>query len=146
MSSFLYQCDRKNLVKEKACFKNASNSSCIDFFLTKNVLSFKYTEAASRGLSEYHKLVLTVSKTTISKSKLRGEIHYRRYKKLDSLKFNADLKNAFSCEIIDSCVKLDKIFLKVLNRHALLKKKIVRANHSSYVSSNTLRKAIIRRS
>ena len=35
--------------------------------------------------------------------------------------------------------------MKVLNRHAPLKKKILRANHSSYMSK-TLRKAIMRRS
>ena len=35
--------------------------------------------------------------------------------------------------------------MTVLNRHAPLKKKILRANHSSYMSK-TLRKAIMRRS
>ena len=41
-------------------------------------------------------------------------------------------------------MKLDKIFLEVLNRDIPLKKKI-RANHSSFVS-NMLRKAIMRKS
>ena len=66
----------KNLVKEKTCFKNVTNPSCIDLFLTNNALSFQHTETVSIGLSDFHKLVLTVSKTTISKSKPR-EIHYR---------------------------------------------------------------------
>ena len=40
---------------------------------------------------------------------------------------------------------MKKKILKVLNRHALLKKKMLRVNHAPYVS-NALRKAIMRRS
>ena len=39
LDSFLYQHELKNLVKEKTCFKNVSNPSCIDLFLTYNSLS-----------------------------------------------------------------------------------------------------------
>ena len=42
-------------------------------------------------------------------------------------------------------IKFNVVFMKVLNRHAPLKKKILRANQSSYISI-TLRKAIMRRS
>ena len=83
LDSFLYQHELKNLVKEKACFKNVSNPSCIDLLLTNSALSFQHTETVSTGLSDFHKLVLTVLKTTVSKSKPR-EIHYRDYKKFDS--------------------------------------------------------------
>ena len=55
------------------------------------------------------------------------------------------MKNAFAHEKIESCIKFDEVFMKVLNRHAPLKKKILRANHSSYMSK-ALRKAIMRRS
>ena len=74
--SFLYQHELKNLVKEKTCFKNVSNPSCIDLFLTNSVLSFQNMETVPTGLSDFHKLVLTVLKTTFLKSKPR-EIHYR---------------------------------------------------------------------
>ena len=141
LDSFLYQHELKNLVKEKTCFKNVSNPSCIDLFLTNNALSFQHTETVSTGLSDFHELVLTV---LISKSKPR-EIHYRNYNRFDSSEFNVDLKNAFAHEKIKSCIQFDEVFMKVLNRHAPLKKKILRANHSSYMSK-TLRKAIMRRS
>ena len=78
------------------------------------------------------------------KSKPR-EIHYRDYKKFDSLKFNVDLKNAFAHEKIESCIKFDEVFMKVLYRDGPLKNKILRANYLSYMSK-TLRKAITRRS
>ena len=40
LDSLLYQHELKNLVKEKNMFKNVSNPSCIDLFLTNNALSF----------------------------------------------------------------------------------------------------------
>ena len=61
------------------------------------------------------------------------------------MKFNVDLKNAFAHDKIESCNKCDEVFMKVLNRHAPFKKKILRSNHLSYMSE-TLRKAIMRRS
>ena len=48
-------------------------------------------------------------------------------------------------EYVDSCSKFDEIFLKVLNRHAPLKKKMLRANHALY-GSKVLGKAFIKRS
>ena len=84
---FLYQHEVQNLVKRKTCFKNVSNLSCIGLFLTNNALSFQHTETVFTGLSDFHKLVLTILKTTISKSKPR-EIHYKIYNKFDSLKSN----------------------------------------------------------
>ena len=91
-----------------------------------------------------HKLALTVLKTSISKGNPR-QITYRDYKKFDSLKFNNELKNVLTIENIDNCTKFDEKFLEVLDKHAPLKKKLLRANHASYVSK-ALRKAITRRS
>ena len=44
---FLYQHELKNLVKEKTYFKNVSNPTCIDLFVTNNALSFQHTETVS---------------------------------------------------------------------------------------------------
>ena len=78
-------------------------------------------ETVPKGLSDFHKLVLTILKTNILKSEPR-EIHYRNYKKFLSLKFNVDLKNVFAHEKIESCVRFDEVFMKVLNRHSPIKK------------------------
>ena len=120
------------------------NPSCIDILLTNNICTFQQTTTACSGLSDCHKLVLTVSKTGIPKRNPR-QITYRDYKKFDSLKFNNELKNVLTIENIDNCTKFDEKFLEVLDKHAPLKKKLLRANHASYVSK-ALRKAIIRRS
>ena len=55
---------------------------------------------------------------------------------------NVDFKNAFAHDKIESCIKFDEVFMEILNRQAPLKKKILRANHSSYMSKK-LRAAIL---
>ena len=87
---------------------------------------------------------MAVLKTTFSKNKPR-EIVYRNYKYFNSQNFNDELKFVFSKENIDSCSKFNQTFLNVLNKHAPLKKKQLRANHASYMSKS-MRKAITRRS
>ena len=116
METFLYQNEFKILVKEKSCLKSVSNPGCIDLFLLNNALSFQSTKTVSTGLSDFHKLLLTVFKSSIVKNK-PWEIQYRNYKYFDPEKFNRDLKEEFSHEYADSCSKFDEMFLKVLNRH-----------------------------
>ena len=43
------------------------------------------------------------------------------------------------------CSNFDEMFLQILNKHALIKSKILRANHASYISK-PFRKAIMKRS
>ena len=63
---FLYMHELCNIVKEKICFKNIGNPSCIDVLLTNNVYAFQQTKITiCTGLSDCHKLVLTVLKTTV---------------------------------------------------------------------------------
>ena len=101
-------------------------------------------ETVSAGLSDFHKSVLTVLKTTKSYS-LGKQTKGNSLQRFDSLKFNVDLTNALAHEKIESCIKFDEVFMKVLNRHVPLKKKMLRANNSLHMSK-TLRKAIMRRS
>ena len=98
LSIFLYQHDLENLVKDKTCFKNANNSNTIDLFLTNNSLAFQNTTMTCTGLSDCHKLVLTVLKTTFSKNKPK-ELFYQDYKKFHFSDFNDELKTIFFQEI-----------------------------------------------
>ena len=58
----------KSLGKEPTCFKNPNNPSCIDLFLTNTIRSFQETQVFETGLSDFHKLVVTVLKSTFPKS------------------------------------------------------------------------------
>ena len=83
MSAFLYQHNLKNLVKQKTCFKSTENPSCIDLFLTNCAHSFQNTNTISAGISDCHKMVVTVLKTTFTKAKPK-EIFYRSYKNFNN--------------------------------------------------------------
>ena len=78
MQDFLIDFNAKNLVKENTCFKSINNPSCIDLFLTDSYNSFQKTTTVSTGLSDFHKMIITVLKTTFAKAKPKI-IQYRDY-------------------------------------------------------------------
>ena len=125
LSNFLYQYEARNLVKEKTCFKNPNNPSCIDLFITNSSNSFQNTGVVSTGLSDFHKMVVTVLKSTYTKAKPK-EIAYRNYKDFDQTTFNKDLKTNLQLEIVKNYIDFEGIFLEVLNKHAPMKKKTIR--------------------
>ena len=53
-------------------------------------MAFQNTTTVFTGLSDFHKLVLTVFKTSITKSKLQ-KFTYRDYKNFDSVRFNDEI-------------------------------------------------------
>ena len=69
----------KSLVKEATCFKNVSKPSCIDLILTNKPLCFQHTNIIETGLSDFHKLTLTIlrSKFQMQPPKI---LHYRCYR------------------------------------------------------------------
>ena len=138
LGNFLFQHELQSINKEPTCFKNAHNPSCIDFILTNSPRSFFKTETLFTGLSDFHKLVKSVFKTTFLKSKPKKIID-RDFKKFseESLKITNECVNNFS--------SFENIFLDALNRHEPVKKKLLKANHVPYVTK-TSRKAIMRRS
>ena len=107
------------------------NQSCIDLLLTNNSCAFQQTTTVCSDLSDCHKLVLTVSKMSILKGNPR-QITYRDYDDLIMRLwfFNDELKNVLTIENIDNCTKLDEKLLEVLDKHAPLKRKLLRASHA----------------
>ena len=91
IASFIYKHDLQNLEKEKIYFKSVENPSCIDLILTNNAMAFQNTTTVFTGLSDFHKLVLTVLKTSITKSRPQ-KITYRDYKNFDFVRFNDVMK------------------------------------------------------
>ena len=87
-------------------------------------------------------MAITVLKTKFEKVKPK-EIHYRCYKNFVETDFRNDLKKHLTpCSTYEM---FEKVFLEVLQTHAPLKKKYVRANEVPYMTK-TLRKAIMKRS
>ena len=142
LSEFLFEHNARNLVKENTCFKNPDKPSCIDLFLTNSYLSFQNTTTVATGLSDFHNMAVTVLKTTFPKAPPKV-IHYRDYKKFHVHAFRAELKTHLSNT--SNYSEFEELFLKILNKHAPAKQKIVRANDKPYMTK-ALRKAIARRS
>ena len=63
MSEFCETYNLQNLVKDPSCYKNPSKPTCIDLILTNFPKSFQHTQTIETGLSDFHKLTLTVLKT-----------------------------------------------------------------------------------
>ncbi len=145
LKSFLTQHNSSNLVKDNTCFKSVDNPSCIDLFITNSQRSFQNTKVLNVGCSDFHKMAITVMKTTFAKLKPK-EVTYRNYKEFDDNNFKNDLINELSInrQSNEKCEIFEGIFLKVLDKHAPLKTKIIRGNHAPYMNT-ALRKAIMKR-
>ena len=91
-------------------------------------------------------MTVTVLKTEFVKSD-PTQINYRDYKNYNSINFNEDLWNKLNSDISFSkdYSKLQNVLGEVLNRHAPLKKNILRANNSPFMTKQ-LRKMIMNRS
>ena len=67
MKEFCENYNLTNLIKEPTCFKNPTNPSSIDLILTNRPKSFKNNKIIETGLSDHHKLTLTVMRAHFQK-------------------------------------------------------------------------------
>ena len=135
IAEFLNLYNLKNLVKQNTCFKNPDKPTCIDLILTNCPRSFQNTDTFETGLSDFHKLTFTVLKQHFPKQKPRVVIH-RQYKNFRNDYFRIELENALLKYDINN-IDYDnfiKTFLTVLDKHAPIKKKYLRANHANFVT------------
>ena len=136
----------KNLVKEPTCYKNPLNPSCIDLIITNQPKSFQNTKVIETGLSDFHKLSVSVLKTFFKKQ-LPNIISYRDYRNYYPTRFRSELFNLLDMYDISNISNDDfvNIFMFLLNIHAPIKHKYVRANDNPFVTKE-MRKAIMLRS
>ena len=135
----------KNLVNVPTCYKNPLKPSCIDLFLTNCSRSFQDTQVIETGLSDFHKMNITVLKMFFSKQK-HETVFFRNYKTFDNSAFREALNRELLKYDLNNIeyVTFQEIIVSLLNVYAPLKKKYLRANHESFVTKE-LRKAIMLR-
>ena len=135
-----------NLIKDPTCFKSTSNPSSIDVMLTNRQNAFKNSMTIETGLSDHHKLIISVL-TTYFKKKGPIKINYRSYKNFDETAFRNDLlHNLQNCDREDMLYdEFKDIFMQVLNDHAPKKRKVVRGNAQPFMNK-VLSKAFMQRS
>ena len=74
MKIFCKISDLNSLIKVLRCYENPRKSSCIDLLLTNQPRSVQNSPVAETELSDFHKMTVTVMKTTFEKVKIRSLI------------------------------------------------------------------------
>ena len=103
------------------------SKSLIDLFFSSKPSSFQKAHITETGLGDYHKLISTFFKLRFSKARPKV-IKYRNYKNFDKSNFLNDLNNInirLDKENPNHCYHLlTNSFVEVVNKRALLKKKL----------------------
>ena len=129
-----------SLINRPTCWKNSSKPACIDLILTNRPTFFQNTNVIETVLSDFHKMVFTIMKTSFRKLKLKI-INYRKYKDFSNDIFRGILSEELSQVRINND---DEGFNNTLNRFAPRKKKCIRGNNTPLMNK-TLSKEIIKR-
>ena len=134
----------KNLIRGDTCV-TANSSLSIDVILTNRKRSFKNSSTVA-----FHKMVLTTMRANYERLK-PIQIQYRSYKYFREDIFLRDLGMMpfHKCRgITNKCAAYDllkQMFLTVVDRHAPLKKKLIRGTQAPFMNKE-LSKAIMHRS
>ena len=145
ISDFCEIYNTKNIIKEKTCFKNPENPTCIDLILTNRPRSFQDSTVVETGLSDFHKMCVTVMKMYHCKQR-PSVITYRKFKKFSNIEFMKDLEehltkfehfNNIPSNLFNETVNT------ILEKHAPTKKKYMRANQAPFITK-TLSKEIMK--
>ena len=145
MNEFCQLYNLKNLIVEPTCFKNPLKPSLIDLILTNKPKNFHQSKVIETGLSDHHKMTVSVLKTFFKKQAPTC-IKYRDYKNFNRILFHTELSeklNAMDANC-SSYALFETIFMEQLNIFAPMKEKYVRANNAPYMNK-TLAKAIMNR-
>ena len=140
MKNFCQICNFKNLLDKLTCYKNPINPLCVDLILTNRPRSFQNSCTFEAGLSDFHKMTLTVLKSSFAKHKPRI-LHYRNYKFFNNSLFWNQVLNKLinsNLQISDKSLKhFKETCLSVVNTIAPLKSKFIQGNQAPFVNKET---------
>ena len=139
MKLFCETYDLRSLIKVPKCYKNPEKPSCIDFLLTIRPKSFQNSSVVETGLSDFHKMTVTVMKTTFEKLKPRVS-YFRNWNEFCNENFRTQLLNKLSLDNFNNSSNDINIFLEIcintLDVFATRKKKYLRGNNMTFMSKN----------
>ena len=131
----------KCLIKEPTCYKNPNNPSCIDLILTNQSRKFKNSCVFDNGLSDFHRLVLTSFRFKFSPGAPK-QVFYRSYKIYNPTNFQKELVESIKNDTDHDT--FNQHLLNVLDKHAPIKQKTLRANEAPYMTK-ALKRAMMKR-
>ena len=93
-----------SLVNKATCYKNPNNPSCIDLVLTKIPKNFQNSSVTETGLSDFHKMVVTVMKMNFQKLEPKI-INYRNYRYFSNDRFREKVTSELSKVVLENSDK-----------------------------------------
>ena len=145
MKNFCCLYNLKSLIHKPTCFKNPNPPSCIDLILTNKYRSFQNSTIIETGLSDFHKLTVSVMKMNFQKQ-VPKILYYRNYNYFNNELFRNDLLRELSMRGSHNveCKEFEAIILDTLNRHAPLKKRYIRANNAPFMTKELCKAIMVR--
>ena len=137
-----------SLIQELTCFKSPLNPSSIDLMLTNRPRRFQNSYTVETGLSDHHKMTITVLKTFFQKQS-PTIIKYRDYKMFNvNLFCDQLLSHLTTCGDDITYDTFETTLIHLLNLYAPMKTKYVRANNGPFMnkilSKATMTKSLLR--
>ena len=117
----------------------------MDLFLTNCPRYFQDTSTIETRISDFHKLVVTMLKIFYKKQKPKI-IQCRNYKTFNEQLFKIELDKELAKIDLNNAeiAEFHNEFLSVLNKHAPIKYKYIRANNSSYMTKSPRKEFMFR--
>ena len=127
MIDFCQAYNMENLINSFTCYKNHNKPTCIDLMLTNKPRFFKNSRVLKTGLSDFHKMTFTVTRTYFVKQTPKV-VCYRDYKKFSNDFFRDDILQVQALTNTKENVQTN--IVNIFNDHAPLKKRHVHANQA----------------
>ena len=139
MKLFCETYDLSSLIKVPTCYKNPEKPSCIDLLLTNRPKSFQNSSVVETGLSDFHKMTVTVMKTTFEKLKPRV-YYFRNWNEFCNETFRTQLLTKLSLENFSNSSnvinKFLEIYVNTLDIFAPCKKKYLQASNKPFMNKS----------
>ena len=130
-----------NLINNPTCF-HSNKPIYIDLILTNKKNLFKLSNTFETGISDHHKLVSPILKSGSLEGTPKMKM-FRSYNKFELENFNRILKDELQNLTNHSYAEFEKV-LKKLNKHAPLKKKILRHNNNAFMTKELQKETMLR--
>ena len=140
MDAFCEKYGLSSPIKEPTFFKNPANLSSVDLILTNSSCNFQNSSVVETGLSDFHRMIVTVFKTTFQRLPQK-EGNYRDYSNLDNGMFLPFLVNKSSRKDVENLEKFIKVCINRLHNHTPSKKNILEVVIYHLLIKNYLRQS-----
>ena len=129
LNEFCQTYNLESIVNKSTCFKNPKNPSCIELLLTNQQERLLKAKTVKARLSEFHKMVVSVFKTSFKKQK-------PDYKRFDNEKFRESLITYFSTVKNISHDAFGNLVLQTLDKVTPIKQRYIRGNQSPFMDKD----------